>query len=597
MNISFWKTGSHVRSLFSILTICIVAALLLNSSSKANAQSAAERAAQQADQINRDRAADEQRRRIENNRLKNKAPKRAPAQAPKLDAAKADEPCVQVNSISTKGIELLNEAIVNGVLQSFRKRCLSLSELNNILKQLTFLYVEKGYITSRAYLPEQDLSDGSLEVVVIEGKLAGVVMNDRPGEYKGQIITAFPNMKNNPVNLRDIEQGLDQLNRLRSNNANIELKAGKKPGSTILSVKNEHSKRWYGSVTSDNLGSTATGEMQSRADFAIDDVLGLNDLWSFSYQRSMDNHPFHFSDAPPRSDTYTVGFSLPYGYWTFGVDGSWSEYNSQIAGQVSDIDTSGLSKSVTVNLSRVLHRDQISKTSLTGSLQWKENQNFLLGSRIDISSRMLSIGGLELTHSRQLLSGQFTASAGYLRGLDVLGAFDDATAPIGSPKGQFRKAVFSLGYFKPFKIGPLTASYSGSVSGQWSPDLLFGSEQMALGGFSTIRGLRESVVFGNRAIMTRNEIALQLPASTNSTVANLFGSLEPYAALDFGQVFSESQYQIEGGSLTGATIGLRSRGGNINFDFSYSDIVTSSGDLTSDISKSGLFAARVTVSF
>lgn len=581
------------KSVFLVLTASL---LLLSVQDKAQAQNANDNAARQAEQLERDRAADERQRQLERNRLNNRPPGGVDVAPPQRDIATPGETCIQVNTVSVIGVTLLQTDTVNKIVSGFEGTCLGLSELNNILKQLTFLYVEKGYITSRAFLPEQDLADGSVEIVVVEGSLESIVMDNETNAHKSQIATAFPNLVGKPVSLRDIEQGLDQLNRLRSNNAKIELEAGKELGSSVLQVSRNKSKSWYGTVGFDNLGSSSTGEYQSRIDLGFEDVLRLNDQWNFSYQRSMDRYRFHFGDVPS-SDTYGASFSIPYGYWTFNLDGRWSEYNSQIAGAVSAIDTSGLAQSVSARLSRALHRDQVSITSLSGKLKWKRNENFILGSRVDVSSRDLSIGTLELVHSRQLWNGQLVATASYNQGLDIWGAFDDDTAPTGSPTGQFRSVNGSVSYFKPFKLGGLNVSYNGQISGQYTPDLLFGSEQVAYGGYATVRGLRESVVFGNRGIMTRNEFALRLPQPKSQQLTKILGTLEAYTALDFGHVFAQNSFGIAGGDLTGGTIGLRRRGGRVSFDVAWSDIIASSSNLDAAVAKSGLVYARVNLSF
>lgn len=385
----------------------------------AHAQGGVDNAARQAEQLERDRAADERRRQFERNRLENQPPGGATVSPPRREVVSPDETCIPVNTIFVTGASVLRAWDIQDVIVGYEGRCLGHSGFNNILKQLTHLYVEKGYITSRAFLPEQNLADGSLEIVAVEGRLEGIVVDGDPDGSRGHVNTAFPGMIGKPVNLRDIEQGLDQLNRLRSNNAAIKLDAGKEPGSSVLQVSRNKSRNWYATLGFDNLGSSSTGKYQSRLDLGVEDVLRLNERWNFSYQRTMDNHPFSLADVPG-SDTYTGSFSMPYGYWTFAVDGSWSEYESQIAGAVSGIDTSGLSQSAGASVSRVLHRNQTSITSLSGKFKWKRTENFILGSRVDVSSRSLSMGTLELVHSRQLWNGQLVVSASYDQGLSLI---------------------------------------------------------------------------------------------------------------------------------------------------------------------------------
>ncbi|WP_375645207.1 ShlB/FhaC/HecB family hemolysin secretion/activation protein, partial [Bartonella sp. MR100HLJHH] len=270
---------------------------------------------------------------------------------------------------------------------------------------------------------------------------------------QGEITTAFPNLIGKPTNLRQIEQGLDQINRLFSRQATINLGAGSNSGGSILDVHIEKQKPWLITLSSDNLGAKATGLYQTRLSLSFDDLLGINDQWSFSYQRSMDDGPYHFSHKRPNSDTLTGSFSLPYGTWTTGFDGTWSQYHSSVKGIFSDIMTAGKSLSLTPWISRVIDRDQEGKTWVTGRLTWKYSDNFIMGSRVDVSSRKLAIATFELDHSRKWLGGELSAHIGFHKGLAILGAYDDKeqeNATKNSPKGQFSKLSFSLGYVRPF---------------------------------------------------------------------------------------------------------------------------------------------------
>ncbi|MDV0916573.1 POTRA domain-containing protein, partial [Enterobacter asburiae] len=76
-----------------------------------------------------------------------------------------------------------------------------------------------GYITSRAFLTEQDLSGGQLNIVVLEGRLEAIRLE---GETPRMLKMAFPGRVGGILNLRDIEQGMEQINRLRSEPVQIE---------------------------------------------------------------------------------------------------------------------------------------------------------------------------------------------------------------------------------------------------------------------------------------------------------------------------------------------------------------------------------------
>jgi hemolysin activation/secretion protein len=545
-----------------------------------------------AEQLERDRGADERQQQFELNRQNNQPPDSDDISPPKRDLNQQDETCIHVETVLVSGVTLLNKIDIDKTLVEFEDQCIGVTTLNHILEKITYLYINDGYITSRAYLPEQNLADGSLEIIVIEGHLDSIIMDGDQESHESQINAAFPNLVGNPVNLRNIEQGLDQLNRLQSNNAEISIEAGRDLGSSILNVSRNKSKTWYGNIEFDNLGSRSTGKYQTKLNLGLDDLFGLNDKLNFSYQRSMSRNPFYIDDVP-KSDTYFGSISVPYGYWTFSLNGSLSEYNTQIKGNFSNIDASGNSQSIDTSTSYVLHRDQTSITSLSGKLKRKNSENFLLGSLIEVSSRSLSIATLEIVHSRQLLGGQLVSTAGYHQGLNILDAYDDNEAPPESPKGQFRNMTGYLSYFRPIRVGDKTMTYNGQISGQYAPDSLFGTEQVSYGGYSTVRGLRESVVFGNRGILMRNELAFQLPQSKNRHFVKTFGTFEHFLAIDHGDIYKQHAIGIDGGDLTGAGVGFRNRGGKLGIDIAWMDIIGSSRNLDNSLSRSGLIYAKL----
>src|SRR5690606_23498472 len=86
----------------------------------------------------------------------------------------ADEQCFQIARIQLQGAELFAEAEQRALLEPFEGQCLGASRLNELLKAITQRYIDRGYVTSRAYLPQQDLADGELDVLVVEGTLEGL---------------------------------------------------------------------------------------------------------------------------------------------------------------------------------------------------------------------------------------------------------------------------------------------------------------------------------------------------------------------------------------------------------------------------------------
>ena len=566
----------------------LVAAIVPFMANAAFAQTAEQLAAEQAEAIQRHQAQGQV-------QSLPAAPGGVPPAAPVPAASGSSDFCIDVDTVSITGVSLVHPSRLSEAVSVFEGKCLGLAEMNSVLEAVTFAYVDRGYITARAYLPEQDLSDGTLDVVVVEGHLEAIVINGGRDGLPGQRATAFPGMVGKPLNLRDMEQGLELMERLQSVNVAMEITAGSETGASVLNVNLRAGRPWHASVGFDNLGSPSTGKFQTLLSFGYDDLLDLNDSLSLSYQRSMAGSPLAFSDDRPNGDALTANLEIPYGYWTFGLKGSFNFHRSEIFGQLGATETSGKSRSISLSAAHILHRDQTSKTSLTGTLTWKDTQSFVMGTLVGVSSRSLSIAALELSHSRRLWGGQATASLGFDRGLDIWGAFDDDTAPDGSPKGQFGRYGLSLGFARSFEAGGRSLSYDGRLSAQWSDDLLFGSEQMSLGGHASIRGVESAVLSGNRAVTLRNELSTALPELRDARLASLFGRFEPYMAFDAGHVWGEPVHDIVGGTLSGVAIGVRNRGGKVVLDLSYAKLTSAPGHLSGVKARPGVIMASLTV--
>ena len=498
--------------------------------------------------------------------------------APDPEPTAAGE-CVEIETIVVSGVRLLTVDTVRRITSGYEGRCLSLEDLDGVLEELTVRYVDAGYVTTRAYLPEQELSGGELLILVVEGELEGIVMNGAAGEYGGQIVTAFPGLIGRVLNLRDIEQGLEQLNRLRSNRAAIELRAGQELGGTVLEVSTEAGRRWHGSVALDNLGGESTGRQQMRLSVGYDDLLGLNDGWTASYQRSTAQPVWNFADEGARSDTWTGGVSVPIGYWTVEVDGVRNRSWTPVSGQLGVIETSGASTTVAVEVSRVVQRDAESKTRVLGAVRWKENETFVLGSLVEVSSGAAASGELTVAHERQVGGGQGSASVGVKHGPLAL-----------RTEWQDRYVVLTgaVSYGRAVALGLVSARYSGTVTWQWSDDELSGAQQQALGGPGSVRGVRAAVGAGNRAVVMRNDVVLQLPG----------GLLELSGGLDAGGVLTQAEQGIVGGGAIGGTIGVRVGVQWLEMEVSYSELlVVSEGLLDGGEYPAGAITARVSVSF
>ena len=470
--------------------------------------------------------------------------------------------CWPINKIKLKGIHLLAVTKAN-LEKKYSGRCISAKDIQNLMSELTAKYINKGFVTARVYLPAQDLTQGTLQLLIIEGKVTDIHQDEGDGVvYLGNIL---PDAKGQPFNLRDLEQAIEQLNRLASNNASFTLEPGEYAGETIINLHNNPSKRWHVSTSYDNRGSDSTGQNQIGTSLALDNPLGINDYLSVTHRRSQ-----HYSDSYKGSSSTSVVYIAPYGYSTFTLLGAHSIYDSPLyAPSGMTLNTRGDTKQLSLLWDYVVYRNQSDRLTLSGQVSGKETKSYLQDVLLDVSSRRLSILDLDVSYNTNIYGGLANVDVGFSKGLSLWGALkDDTSLSKDMPKAQFHKLRLSGGYFKQFMMGQQLFSISHQLSAQYALDRLYGSEQMSIGGLYTVRGLKNDSLAGDHGYYLRNDLSWYYPTQ-------LLGyrfTVKPYVGLDFGYV-SSVDTSADSGAMTGSAVGFAIFGNHFSFDCFYSHIL------------------------
>jgi hemolysin activation/secretion protein len=375
------------------------------------------------------------------------------------------------------------------------------------------------------------------------------------------ITTAFPFTTGAVLNLRDIEQGLDQINRLPSNNAVMDIRPGAKVGESVIVIKNQPSKRWHVSTTADDYGDRTTGRNQLGATLSLDDILGLNESYSLTQRKTL---PFNHDTKQSSSTSGTI--SVPFGYTTATVGYSGSDYDSTLntPGGLA-LHLNGTNRNLFVTLDHVWYRDQNGKATVSATLTRKSANNYIAAQKLGVSSRTLTILDLPSSYTTALLGGSANVSGTYSRGLRLLGGLKDADdLPGQSPHAQFDKFAVSAGWLKPFEVAKENLSFSTQFTGQYALNPLYGSEQISVGGIYSVRGFYRETLANDNGYFVRNDLTLR--HRLNDTLAYQPVTLSPYLALDFGSVGSGKVAGTAHGTLVGAAIGLGVTVGPVSFD-------------------------------
>jgi hemolysin activation/secretion protein len=541
-----------------------------------------ESAARQGEQLLRQQQqVQEERQRERDRELQQPAGEDLPA-APATAPLGADQgKCVDISSLDVVGARRVSAKQMSELQQEVAGHCIGTKEINALLRRITDIYVSKGYVTSRAYVPPQDTKKGRLTIVVIEGTVERI---DVEPKGSASAATAFPDMTGHVFNLRDAEQGIDQLNRLSTNNAKLDIRPGSAPGSSVLVIMNSPQRRVTGSFSSDDTGTDATGLWQGTATLMADNPLRINDNLLVSHSRSIDDPA-----GPAMSRATSVSYSIPYGWWTGSLSYSESAYAAVVPGITRSFVTSGTSRNETLRFDRVGYRDQSRKLTFYADITRRDTENFVADQLIGASSRVLTL--LDLSANLSITQGGalWSFDAGLSRGVTWLGGFHDASdLPGGAPHGEFLKMTAGAGVTRSFEPFGLRTQISSNLSGQWSNDTLYASEQFAIAGPFAVRGFRDVRLFADRGLTWRNEVGFPFALGAG----NLHPlSLRPFIGSDFGRVLAHND--VPSAYLSGWAAGANLAFASTSLQLSWSGAAWRSRSVPSD----HLFFARLVTSF
>lgn len=416
-----------------------------------------------------------------------------------------EERCFEVRRIRLNGANLLGEADRVSLLKPFEGQCLGSGQLNALLKAITDHYIGRGYVTTRAYLPQQDLADGELEVIVIEGRLEGLDSSALASDR--ELAMSFPGQAGEVLNLRELEQLVDQLGRLPSRQAQLELVPGEQVGGSRVRLKGQRDKPWRVSLNRHNDGDASTGEQQWGAGLDWDSPLGLAD------QLSLRGGGDVVSDRFRHSANQSLAYSLPYGWWSLSYSYSQSYYRTQSEGAGFLFETDGQSKVHQLRGERVLHRDALSKTAASLGISHLRTRNYLDDSLIEVSSQRLSEGQLGFNHGRRIGSAFVNLDLGWQRGIGALDAQRSGHPHGGEPVAHYNKYSLTLSYLQPFQLWGESFSFDSLANGQKSEDVLFSPQRISVGGLSSVRGFKEQSISGDSGGYWRNQLRWRRPVS------------------------------------------------------------------------------------
>lgn len=440
-----------------------------------------------------------------------------------------------IQTIQVTGNSIL-QAEIDQLTAPLEGQTLTLSDLLTLRSAITQLYIDNGYITSGAFLPNnQDLSSGTVTLSVIEGSLEDLQINGlqrlRPDYVRSRLNRATAS----PLNRADLEQSLQllQLDPLLRR-VDAELTAGSRPGTNLLILDLEEARAFHAGLSFDNYRSPSIGSLQGQVNLSHDNLLGWGDRFSANYGRT------------EGLDLYSFDYSIPWNAQGGTLDLGYSNSDSNIIeDDFEDLDINSESRTISLGLRQPIVKTPRSEFALGLGFDLKRSQSFILGDRrfsfspgTDRGESKVSVLNFSQDWTRRGARRVLAGRSQFNLGLD---AFDATVNDIGTD-GRFFSWVGQFQWVEQFSPRFLLVS---RLDTQLTPDSLLSSERFSLGGLGTVRGYSQNATVADSGILaslearipiTRNPNRLQLTPFVEGGTAwnNKFADADPANLISIG---------------------------------------------------------------
>ncbi len=497
----------------------------------------------------------------------------------RIDRFTLDVPDTLPATVKAQGASSLPQdrfAFAREWLDHYASVCVGKQGLDVLVKGLSQQLLSRGYITTRVLLPEQNLSTGTLTLALIPGTIRHVRFADE--KLRGTWKTAFPARDGDLLNMRDLEQGLEQMKRVTSQDVSMQIVPADVPGVSDVVLDVRRGKPWTIVASLDNSGTRATGRLQGNLSVGIDNPLGLNDIFNVGLSQDL-----QLGDKHLGSHGWNGFYSIPWGYWTATLSGYTNTYYQQIAGINQTFVASGNSQTIDMKLHRVLARSQDDVFGVQFRLSRRFGQSFIEDAEISQQRRNNTFVEIGLTDRHYFGGAQFDGTLAYRQGIGAFGAQDDSLALAGGPAYRYKMAVLDANLSAPFFIAQQPFRYVTTFHGQYTGNTLYYIDDLTVGSRYTVRGFDgEMMLAAARGFYWRNE--LQMPIGQTGQAI--------YAGLDYGHVWGAQPVALVGTQLAGAVIGVKGAVGTRFGTYAY-DLFAG----TPVYKPSGFNTARITLGF
>lgn len=448
-----------------------------------------------------------------------------------------------VEQIVVEGSTVFDDAALRAVVAPLEGEAIALEDLQNAADAITQLYLDEGYLTSRAVVPNQTIADGTAIIQIIEGRISDITIEGTNRLRQSYIRKRVQLGVDAPLRTDRLE---DQLRLLRADplidTIEASLRAGEALGESRLVVRVEEADSWDGELRADNYSPPSVGSERIGAELAQLNLTGRGDRLFASVDRT----------TRDGSTVVEAGYRIPLNprNGTFQLR-TVINRNEVVLEPFDEFDIEGESELYEASFRQPLVRSPREELAVSAGFSYRDGQTLAfdaipIGIGVDDEGiTRTSVFRLGQDYVRRDRQGAWALRSQFSLGADIFNATNNDDGP---------DALFFSWLAQAQRVQRLSRNQLLvlQMDLQLTPDPLLSSEQFVIGGGRSLRGFRQNVRAGDNGL--RVSIEDQITLARSEAGGSTF-QLRPF--VDAGVVWnnSESAELPEQNVLVGVGVG------------------------------------------
>ncbi len=427
--------------------------------------------------------------------------------AESIEAEDAGVPAILIKTIHVTHVPPSSQQAVEALIKPFAGKRMTFIALKNLAVRITAMLQEKGERLSYAYIPDQQVTDNTVTLDVLNGHIEAVKLGDNQSLLAHQFVNNYlSKMATRKTQITELEQFMSRIADLPGvGNVSSYLSPGEEPGGSLLTLNLLAGPRVDGVMVFDNMGSVSSGRNRLGMQLNVNSPLGMGDKLQLLAYVAPDFLQINHKSDHGNTLIGRLAYDLPIGYrgsrWGLAV----SRVNYKLGGPTLSGLGNGYADIASLYASYPLLRSDNSHLNLGANLDWKRMHDRFWGMNNDRHTPVL---GLQLSGDKQgalgrrpwMLQYQLAASAGRISNADEWNG--------ASTRGHFLKLMQNLNYLQSLTPGVnLTLNFTG----QQANKNLDGAEKMSLGGAYAVRAYGNSAASVDSGYVISPGISIPVP--------------------------------------------------------------------------------------